>query len=57
LAIGDVQTLSSNLVVAFSTTVVGLLIGGLAFTISVVRDRLYTRDVSDIEYALELMGV
>jgi biopolymer transport protein ExbB/TolQ len=57
LAKGDVQTLSANLVVAFSTTVVGLLIGGLAFLMSVVRDRLYTRDVSDIEYALDMMGV
>ena len=57
LAKGDVQTLSTNLVVAFSTTVVGLLIGGLAFLMSVIRDRLYTRDVSDIEYALDMMGV
>ena len=55
LAKGDVQTLSANLVVAFSTTVVGLLIGGLAFLMSVVRDRLYTSDVSDIEYALDLV--
>lgn len=57
LAQGDVQTLSDNLVIAFSTTVVGLLIGGIAYLVSTVRDRLYTQDVSDIEYALERLGV
>lgn len=57
LAQGDVQTLSDNLVIAFSTTVVGLLIGGVAYVVSTVRDRLYTQDVSDIEYALERLGV
>ncbi len=53
LAKGDVQTLSDNLVVAFSTTVVGLLIGGLGYIVSTVRDRWYGLDVSDIEYALD----
>jgi len=57
LAQGDVQTLADNLVIAFSTTVVGLLIGGIAYFVSTVRDRLYTQDVSDIEYALELLEV
>ncbi|MBF4509639.1 MAG: MotA/TolQ/ExbB proton channel family protein [Aeromicrobium sp.] len=57
LARGDVQTLADNLVIAFSTTVIGLLIGGVAYVISAVRDRLYARDVSDIEYVLETMEV
>lgn len=57
LAQGDVQTLSDNLVIAFSTTVVGLLIGGIGYAISTVRERVYTRDVSDIEYALEIAGL
>ena len=57
LAQGDVQTLSDNLVIAFSTTVVGLLIGGVAYVVSAVRDRLYTQDVSDIEYVLDLLEV
>jgi len=50
LASGDVQKLSDNLRVAFSVTVVGLLIGAIAFTISLVRDRLYAQDLSDLEY-------
>ena len=57
LAKGDTATLSANLVVAFSTTVVGLLIGALAFTVSAVRDRLYAQDISDIEYTLDLLEV
>lgn len=55
LATGDVQELSDNLVTAFSVTVIGLLIGGLAFLVSIVRDRLYSQDISDMEYLLELL--
>jgi biopolymer transport protein ExbB/TolQ len=50
LARGDVQQLSDNLRVAFSITVVGLLTGALAFGISLVRDRLYAQDYSDVEF-------
>jgi biopolymer transport protein ExbB/TolQ len=50
LAHGNVQALSSNLQVAFSVTVTGLLVGALAFAISLVRDRLYAQDYSDVEY-------
>jgi hypothetical protein len=50
LAAGDVETLSDNLRVAFSVTVAGLIIGSIAFTISLVRDRLYGQDFSDLEY-------
>ena len=55
LATGNVQELSDNLVTAFSVTVIGLLIGGLAFLASIVRDRLYSQDISDMEYLLELL--
>jgi biopolymer transport protein ExbB/TolQ len=50
LAAGDVQELSENLRVAFSVTVIGLLIGAIAFGISLVRDRLYGQDLSDLEF-------
>jgi biopolymer transport protein ExbB/TolQ len=50
LSDGDVATLSDNLRVAFSVTVAGLLIGGIAFAISLVRDRLYAQDYSDVEF-------
>jgi biopolymer transport protein ExbB/TolQ len=55
LAGGNVQELSDNLVTAFSVTVLGLLIGGLAFIVSIVRDRMYSQDISDMEYLLELL--
>jgi biopolymer transport protein ExbB/TolQ len=50
LAEGDVERLSRNLRVAFSVTVLGLLVGALAFAISLVRDRLYGQDLPDLEY-------
>lgn len=50
LAGGDVQQLTDNLRVAFSVTVLGLLIGAIAFAVSLVRDRLYGQDLSDLEY-------
>ena len=50
LADGDVAALTQNLRVAFSVTVAGLLIGAIAFAISLIRDRLYAQDYSDVEY-------
>jgi biopolymer transport protein ExbB/TolQ len=50
LAEGDVAELSRNLRLAFSITVLGLLIGLLAFAISLARDRLYGHDLSDLEF-------
>jgi len=55
LASGNTEQLAENLTTAFSVTVLGLLIGGLAFVISIVRDRLYAQDISDMEYLLELL--
>jgi len=49
LAEGNTKQLTANLRVAFSVTVLGLLIGAIAFTISLVRDRLYAQDLSDME--------
>lgn len=56
LASGNVQALSDNLRVAFSITVLGLLIGALAFGISLIRDRLYGQDLSDLEYVATSLG-
>jgi biopolymer transport protein ExbB/TolQ len=49
LASGNTKQLTDNLRVAFSVTVLGLLIGAIAFTISLIRDRLYAQDLSDME--------
>jgi biopolymer transport protein ExbB/TolQ len=50
LADGDVAQLSRNLRVAFSVTVLGLVVGAVAFAISLVRDRIYGQDLSDLEF-------
>jgi len=50
LAEGNVEQLTNDLRVAFSVTVVGLLIGGVAFAISLIRERLYAQDFSDVEF-------
>lgn len=47
---GDVQRLTDDLRVAFSVTVAGLLVGAVAFAVSLVRDRMYDQDYSDVEY-------
>lgn len=57
LAKGDLEVLSANLVIAFSTTVISLLVSGMAFVVSMFRERSYTQDIGDIEYALELLEV
>jgi len=50
LAAGNTSQLSHDLRVAFSVTVVGLLIGAVAFGLSLSRDRLYSQDLSDLQY-------
>jgi biopolymer transport protein ExbB/TolQ len=55
LAQGDVQTLTDNLRVAFSITVLGLLVGAIAFGLSLARDRIYGQDYSDLEYVAAVL--
>jgi biopolymer transport protein ExbB/TolQ len=50
LADGDVNRLTNDLRVAFSVTVTGLLAGAVAYAVSLVRNRLYDQDYSDVEY-------
>ena len=56
LADGNVDELTENLRVAFSVTVLGLLIGAIAFAISLVRDRLYGQDLSDLEFVANALS-
>jgi biopolymer transport protein ExbB/TolQ len=56
LADGNVTELTDNLRVAFSVTVAGLLIGAVAFATSLVRDRLYGQDYSDLEYVASALA-
>lgn len=56
LANGNTAALSNNLRVAFSVTVVGLLIGAVAFGLSLSRDRMYGQDLSDLEYLAAIIS-
>jgi biopolymer transport protein ExbB/TolQ len=55
LAGGNAKQFVDDLTTAFSVTVLGLVVGALAFIISIVRDRVYSQDISDMEYLLELL--
>jgi biopolymer transport protein ExbB/TolQ len=56
LANGNTAQLSHDLRVAFSVTVVGLLIGAIAFGLSLSRDRIYGQDLSDLEYVAAVLS-
>lgn len=47
---GDIATLSSKLVVAFTTTVLGLLVGGASFAMHSIRRQWYMQDLNDIQF-------
>ncbi len=55
LARGDVEALTENLRLAFSITVLGILIGVLALALSLIRERLYGQDFSDLEYIASIL--
>ena len=52
---GEMDALSENMIIAFGTTVVGLLAGVIAYTISMVRNRWYAQDFNDMEYIYEIL--
>ncbi len=48
---GDVSTLATDLRTAFAATTVGLLVGTVAFALTLTRTRMYTEDLSALERA------
>lgn len=52
---GDTQTLADRLVTAFSVAVIGLLVGALGYVVTLMRERMYREDLSDMEYLLEIL--
>ena len=55
LSTGNIQQLAANLVIAFSTTVLGLLAGGVAYCILLIKKKWYIQDLSDMEYVVEAL--
>jgi biopolymer transport protein ExbB/TolQ len=52
---GDVSALAENLRDAFGATVVGLLVGTVAFGLTLARTRMYTEDLADLERGAEVL--
>lgn len=55
LAQGSVTILTEKLIIAFGTTVVGLLIGSVAYILTVIRSRWYEEDINEIYYICEIL--
>jgi biopolymer transport protein ExbB/TolQ len=55
LSEGDVKSMADNLVIAFATTVIGLVVGGICYSSLVVKSRWYRQDLSDLEYAADII--
>lgn len=56
LSQGDLETLSNNIIIAFTTTVVGLAVGITAYFLSLVRNRWVNEDIKDLEYFTECIA-
>jgi len=56
LAAGDLKTLAENMQVAFTTTVVGLLIGGIGFTVYQIKQRWFHEELSQVEFVAALLS-
>ncbi|MBQ6826992.1 MAG: MotA/TolQ/ExbB proton channel family protein, partial [Thermoguttaceae bacterium] len=56
LAKGDLETLATNLVVAFSTTVVGLTVALISSFVLTTQKRRFRRDVVFLNFALDRLS-
>ena len=50
ISTGNLEAMAHNLIIAFSTTVVGLMIGALCLIMLIARQHWYAKDMSDIEH-------
>lgn len=53
LASGNIQALAGNLIIAFTTTVFGILVGAFAYAVSLIRRGWYEQDLSDLDFVAE----
>jgi biopolymer transport protein ExbB/TolQ len=53
---GNFSQLAGDLTVAFSATVVGILVGTAAFALTLIRTRVYTEDLAGLERAVSARG-
>ncbi|MCX8207934.1 MAG: MotA/TolQ/ExbB proton channel family protein [Methanothrix sp.] len=55
LSKGDIQSMAASLIIAFATTVIGLVVGGICYCSLQIRNRWYHQDLSDVEYAANIL--
>ncbi len=55
LAEGNIASMAENMQVAFSTTVVGLVIGAIGYALTEVKQRWYASDLSQLNYIADLI--
>lgn len=53
---GEVNTLATDLRTAFAATTIGLLVGTVAFALTLTRTRMYTEDLTALERATDSIG-
>ncbi len=53
---GDISTLASDLRTAFAATTIGLLVGMIAYVLTLARTRMYSEDLSALEHAATAIG-
>lgn len=53
LAAGNMQAMASNLLIGFTTTVLGLIVGGASFAVSMVVRSWHRQDLTEIHYLLD----
>lgn len=54
LASGNLDALAGNLIIAFTTTVFGILVGGFAYAVCLLRRAWYEQDLSDLEFLVAM---
>ena len=54
---GEVATLATDLRTAFAATTIGLLVGTVAFALTLTRTRMYSEDLTALERAVGSVGV
>jgi biopolymer transport protein ExbB/TolQ len=53
---GDVSTLATDLRTAFAATTIGLLVGTVAYALTLTRTRMYTEDLTALERAMPVIA-
>ncbi len=55
LAAGDISSMAENMQVAFSTTVIGILSGGIGYFTQLIKQRWYVEDLNNLEFVSKII--